>query len=111
VAKVGSMADHCRLLEPDSGGDERSRGVTEAGWARRVFLCKGGSCLDISEGGGRGRPPDSRRDGGAAFSERVTGAKVDPGQYCPNCSMKLRESRCKLKCPQCGFYLSCSDFY
>jgi len=39
-------------------------------------------------------------------------AKVaDASQYCPNCSTQLRESRCKLKCPQCGFYLSCSDFY
>jgi hypothetical protein len=33
------------------------------------------------------------------------------GEYCPNCSAKLCESRCKLKCLQCGFYLSCSDFY
>jgi len=41
-------------------------------------------------------------------AERI---QVDPGQYCPNCSAKLRESRCKLKCPLCGFYLSCSDFY
>jgi hypothetical protein len=52
-----------------------------------------------------------RRDGGATFSERGAGEKADAGQYCPNCSMKLRESGCKLKCPQCGFYLSCSDFY
>jgi len=36
---------------------------------------------------------------------------VDPGQYCPNCSMKLLDRGCKLKCPQCGFYLSCSDFF
>ncbi len=34
-----------------------------------------------------------------------------PERFCPNCSAELKESRCKLSCPRCGFYLSCSDFY
>lgn len=48
---------------------------------------------------------------GDAGRHEVAAKTADPAQYCPNCSAKLRESRCKLKCPQCGFYLSCSDFY
>src|SRR5947209_12794849 len=35
----------------------------------------------------------------------------DSSRYCPTCSTQLREHRCKISCPQCGFYLSCSDFY
>jgi len=36
---------------------------------------------------------------------------AEPGQYCPTCGAKLKDRGCKLKCEQCGFFLSCSDFY
>ena len=32
-------------------------------------------------------------------------------RVCPNCSAELQEVRCKLSCPRCGFFLSCSDYY
>jgi hypothetical protein len=30
---------------------------------------------------------------------------------CPNCGAKLEERRCKLLCPRCHYYMSCSDYY
>jgi len=32
-------------------------------------------------------------------------------EYCPNCSAKLVGQSCKLQCPRCGYFLSCSDYY
>lgn len=40
-------------------------------------------------------------------------APSEPSRICPNCSAPLSEQKCKLLCPnrECGYYMSCSDFY
>jgi hypothetical protein len=32
-------------------------------------------------------------------------------QICPTCSHRLTGHRCKLVCTNCGYYLSCADYY
>jgi len=35
----------------------------------------------------------------------------EPMLYCPVCSTRLTERKCKLICENCGYYLSCADYY
>jgi len=35
----------------------------------------------------------------------------EPMLYCPVCSTRLTERKCKLICEKCGYYLSCADYY
>ena len=35
----------------------------------------------------------------------------EPMLYCPVCSLRLTERKCKLFCEQCGYYMSCADYY
>jgi ribosomal protein S27AE len=40
------------------------------------------------------------------------GVRVDHHcQICPNCSQQLTGHHCKLVCTQCGYYLSCADYF
>ena len=38
-------------------------------------------------------------------------ADSEPMLFCPVCSTRLSERKCKLFCEQCGYYLSCADYY
>ena len=48
------------------------------------------------------------QDRSAAPSHRD---EQEPMLYCPVCSTRLTERKCKLLCQKCGYYLSCADYY
>jgi hypothetical protein len=42
---------------------------------------------------------------------RTTGDQA--GEYwrwCPRCGHELHNEKCKLRCPRCHYFMSCSDF-
>jgi hypothetical protein len=47
----------------------------------------------------------------AEFTPPEPSPQPDLSVYCPTCGTQMKDNRCKLKCPTCGFFLSCSDFY
>jgi hypothetical protein len=50
-----------------------------------------------------------RRKAAEASSQRPD--DHEPMLYCPVCSTRLTELKCKLVCNKCGYYMSCADYY
>jgi hypothetical protein len=48
--------------------------------------------------------PEDDREGSAASVDHHC-------QICPTCGYRLTGHHCKLVCTQCGYYLSCADYY
>jgi ribosomal protein S27AE len=56
-------------------------------------------------------PEFSRVDSAQDKNRAEVGQPVHHQQICPNCNHLLTGHHCKLVCTQCGYYLSCSDYY
>ena len=44
-------------------------------------------------------------------AKRSTVPQEHHSRFCPTCSSRLEDHRCKLICRGCGYFLSCADFY
>jgi hypothetical protein len=62
---------------------------------------------NLNERSETARPPAPVNDGCAAPTDNASG---EHWRYCPQCGHELINEKCKLRCPRCHYFMSCSDF-
>jgi hypothetical protein len=50
---------------------------------------------------------NAQADACVASPENISG---EHWRYCPQCGHELINEKCKLRCPRCHYFMSCSDF-
>jgi hypothetical protein len=43
-------------------------------------------------------------------AEKPDASEREPMLFCPVCSLRLSERKCKLFCQRCGYFMSCADY-
>jgi Zn finger protein HypA/HybF involved in hydrogenase expression len=60
------------------------------------------------------REPKQNTNTGNAWTDAcVTSSENISGEHwrwCPQCGHELINEKCKLRCPRCHYFMSCSDF-
>src|SRR6185436_9810291 len=69
----------------------------------------------LTLGNRKSRLPQALTDETEQASDQPSGeCPTDPsGEYwrwCPRCGHELHNEKCKLRCPRCHYFMSCSDF-
>jgi hypothetical protein len=54
---------------------------------------------------------DPMEDGAPKKTGEGSPSDQEPMLYCPVCSTRLTELKCKLIFGKCGYYMSCADYY
>jgi Zn finger protein HypA/HybF involved in hydrogenase expression len=55
--------------------------------------------------------PDELQQPDSANAEEARAEADEPMLWCPVCSQRLSQRKCKLFCEKCGYYMSCADYY
>jgi len=106
IPKVYAHSDRCG---PDPAGSPGAAHPPLAGTLLPLpcFPLAAGLCYNLAAVENT-RP---KEQASPAADVPVKASPAEALQYCPVCSQVLTRRSCKLICPACGYYMSCSDYY